>query len=171
MEGKSIIVYYSWVGNTEVVAKEIQRLTGFDIQKIEEKKYRKPGNIVGGAMGAFFSLKSSIKPIDFELASYKNIFLGIQVWAGKTPPAVNRYLSNVSLKNKNVWLFITKSEEKVPQKFIDSVTRRIEKKGGKVINDLSITTKWTPETNIPISTADVEKIINDWLTKSDVLER
>jgi len=171
MEGKSVIVYYSWVGNTEVVAKEIQRLSGFDIQKIEEKKNRKPGNIAGGAMGAFFGLKSSIKPIDFELASYKNIFLGIQVWAGKTPPAVNRYLSNVCLKNKNVWIFVTKSDEKVPQKFIDSVTRRIEKKGGKVMNDLSITTKWTPETSMPISPADVEKIINDWLTKDGVLER
>jgi hypothetical protein len=135
MEGKSIIVYYSWVGNTEVVAKEIQRLTGFDIQKIEEKNIRKPGNIAGGAMGAFFGFKSSIKPIDFELSSYQNIFLGVQVWAGKTPPAVNRYLSKVCLKNKKVWLFITKSDEKVPQKFIDSVTRRIEKKGGKVMND------------------------------------
>lgn len=44
MDKNSAIVYYSWVGNTEVVAKEIQRLTGFDLLKIEEKKERKLGN-------------------------------------------------------------------------------------------------------------------------------
>lgn len=38
MQDNSVIVYYSWVGNTEIVAKEIQRLTGFDIQRIEEKR-------------------------------------------------------------------------------------------------------------------------------------
>jgi hypothetical protein len=114
MEGKSIIVYYSWVGNTEVVAKEIQRLTGYDIQRIEERKHRKFGNIVGGAIGAFLGLKSKIKPMDFSMQSYKNVFLGVQVWAGKTSPAVNRYISSVCFKDKEVRLFITKSDEKEP---------------------------------------------------------
>ena len=107
MEGKSLIVYYSWVGNTEVVAKVIQRLTGFDIHRIQEKKNREAGHIAGGAMGAFLGLKSKIKPMDFTLSAYNNIFLGVQVWAGKTTPAVNRYLSKVCLKDKKVWLFIT----------------------------------------------------------------
>ena len=169
MEGKSVIVYYSWVGNTEVVAKEIQKFTGFDIQKIEENKIREFGKIAGGAMWAFGGLKSHIKPMDYELSSYRNAFLGVQVWAGKTSPAVNRYLHNVNLKDKKVWLFITKSDDKEPQKFIDSITRRIEKKGGKVVNSISITTKWEPKTNIPISTAEVEGRINTWLTEDRVL--
>ncbi|MBN2558594.1 MAG: hypothetical protein JXB33_07580 [Clostridia bacterium] len=169
MEGKSVIVYYSWVGNTEAVAKEIQRITEFDIQKIEEKKNRKFGNIAGGAMSAFLGLKSKIKPMDFTLQSYKNIFLGVQIWAGKTPPAVNRYLSSVSFKDKEVWLFITKSGENVPQGFIDSITRRIEKKGGKVINNISITTKWDPATNIPISPEEVKERISAWLTSCDIM--
>lgn len=37
MEGKSLIVYYSWVGNTAVVAEEIQRVTGFNTLRIFEK--------------------------------------------------------------------------------------------------------------------------------------
>nr|WP_154706101.1 hypothetical protein [Planococcus salinarum] len=53
MKNSSLIVYYSWIGSTEVVAKEIQRLTGFEIQRIEEKKNRKLGKIPGAAMGAF----------------------------------------------------------------------------------------------------------------------
>ncbi|MEI7667561.1 MAG: hypothetical protein WCI62_01020, partial [Erysipelotrichaceae bacterium] len=70
-----VIVYYSWVGNTEVVAKEIQRLTGFELIRIEEKKDRKFGNIMGAAMGAFFGFQSGIKPIDFSLQKYDTVFL------------------------------------------------------------------------------------------------
>lgn len=169
MNTKSLIVYYSWIGNTHVVAKEIQRLTGFDIQRIEEKKNRKFGNIAGGAMGAFLGVKSSIIPMDFTLASYENIFLGVQVWAGKTPPAVNKYLSKVSLKNKRVWLFITKSDDKIPQDYIDKLTRRIEKKGGKVVDNISITTKWDPASNIPISVAEFAEELSVWLKKCGVI--
>jgi flavodoxin len=169
MKQNSLIVYYSWVGNTEVVAKEILRLTGADMQKIEERKDRKLGNIAGGAMSAFLGFKSNIKPMDFSLASYENIFLGLQVWAGRSTPAINRYLSKACFKDKKVWLFITKGDEKEPQKFIDSITKRIEKKGGKVIDTISITTNWEPKTNIPISPEEVEGNIQEWI--SSIKER
>jgi len=164
MKTNSFIVYYSWVGNTEVVAKEIQRLTEFDIQRIEEIKERKLGKIPGAAMGAFFGLKSSLKPMDYSMKEYETIFLGVQVWAGKTTPAVNTFLKNASFQDKNVWLFITKADEKTPIKVIDSITKRIEKKGGNVRDSLSITTKWDPKTNIPIALKDVEGIIHEWLS-------
>jgi flavodoxin len=169
MNTKSMIVYYSWVGNTHVVATEIQRLTGFEVQRIEEKKHRKFGNIAGGAMGAFLGLKSRIMPMDYALTSVENIFLGVQVWAGKTPPAVNKYLSKVSLKNKKIWLFITKSDEKIPQEYIDSITKRIERKGGIVVDSISITTKWDPATNIPITVTEFEEQLRDWLKNCGVM--
>lgn len=169
MKSNSLIVYYSWVGNTEVVAKEIKRLTKFDIQKIEEKKSRKLGSIAGAAMGAFFGFKSNLKPMDFAMEEYDNIFLGVQVWAGNTPPAVNQYLEKASFKDKNVLLFITKADEKIPQKVIDSITNRIKKKGGSVLDSISITTKWDPKTNIPIAPEAVKDIIKDWLIEQHIL--
>ena len=163
MAGKSLIVYYSWVGNTETVAKEIARQTGFDVLKIEEKKDRAKGKIMGAAMSAVFGLKSSLKPTDFSLNGYENIFLGVQIWAGKTTPAINKYLSKANFKNKKVWLFVTKADEKVPHKFIESITRRVEKKGGKVINTISFTMPWDPKKNILISAEDVQDRIKEWL--------
>jgi hypothetical protein len=112
VKDKSLIVYCSWYGDTEVVVKEIQLQTGFDIQKNEEIKERKRGNSMGAAMSAYLGLKSRIKPMDYLLAEYENIFLGVQVWAGKTTPAINKYLSKVSLKGKSVRLFILKADEK-----------------------------------------------------------
>jgi flavodoxin len=168
MSGKSLIVYYSWVGNTEMVAKEIQRQTGFDIQRIEEKKERKKGKIMGAAMGAVLGFKSGLKAMDFMLEDYENIYLGAQVWAGKTTPAINKYLSKVHLKDKKVRLFITKSDKMVPQKVIDSITCRIEKKGGKVIDNISFTTTWEPGKNNVISQEEVKDSIQEWLKKAQI---
>lgn len=170
MKKKSLIVFYSWIGSTEVVAKEIQRLTQFDIQRIVEKKNRKLGNVAGAAMAAVLGVKSSIEPMDFALKEYENVYLGAQVWAGKTTPAVNKYLKKASFKNKKVWLFITKSDEKVPRQVIDSITKRIKKKGGMVVDSISITTKWDPKTNIPIALEQVQEPIQEWLRKSGVLK-
>lgn len=170
MKNSSLIVYYSWIGSTEVVAKEIQRLTGFDIQRIEEKKTRKLGKVPGAAMVAVLGLKSRIKPMDFALEEYENIFLGAQVWAGKTSPAINNYLKKASFKNKKVWLFLTKGDEKVPQQVIDSITKRIEKKGGIVVDSMSITTKWDPKVNKPIAREEVEKPVFDWLERNGILK-
>jgi flavodoxin len=166
MNKKSAIIYYSWIGNTEVVAKEIQRLTGYDLIKIQEKKERKLGNIMGPALCALLGLQSNIEPLDFSLADYDNVYLGTPVWAGKTTPAINRFISKANFKGKNIWIFITKADEKVPQKVIDSVKRRIEKKGGTVMDCLSLTTKWDPKTNIPTSVEDIRSDIQVWIEKA-----
>ena len=166
MPGKSLIVYYSWIGNTQVVAQEIQRQTGFDIQRIEEKKQRKRGKIMGAAMGAFLGLKSRLKPIDFSLKNVENIFLGAQVWAGKTTPAINKFLSKGRFKDKKVWLFVTRADGKVPCKVIDTVTRRIENKGGKVIDSISFIKSWDPQKNDLISQVEIKDSIRDWLSRT-----
>lgn len=167
MTGKSLIVYYSWVGNTEIVARELQRQTGFDIKKVEEKKERKQKKIMWAAMGAMFGLESSLKSMDFSLVDYDNIFLGAQVWAGKTTPAINKYLRKAQLKDKKVWLFITKADKDIPQKVIDSIARRIEKKGGKVMDAISFTTAWEPGKPASISPEEVRESIQQWLKKAE----
>ena len=60
MGKNSVIIFYSWVGNTEAAAKAIQKITGYDLLKIEEKKERKHGNIMGAAMSAFLGFQSNI---------------------------------------------------------------------------------------------------------------
>lgn len=168
MVKNGVIIYYSWIGNTKVSAEEIHRLTSFDLLRIEEKKVRQFGNIMGAAMGAFFGLRSNIKAMDLSLKNTDNIFIGTPVWAGKTPPAFNKFLSKANFKGKHVWVFITKADEKIPQKVIESINIRIEKKGGKVMDSLSLTTQWDPKTNIPITAEEVRTIIQDWIKSIDL---
>jgi flavodoxin len=167
MDKKGIIIYYSWIGNTQVVAEEIKRITSFNLLRIEEKKERKFKNIMVPAMSAFFGLKSNIKPLDYSLGMVDNVFLGAQVWAGKTTPAINKFLSKANFKGKNVWVFITKADENIPQKVIDSITKRIEKRGGIVMDSLSLTTKWDPKTNIPVTAEEIRTPLQNWIKDID----
>lgn len=138
----SLIIYYSWLGNTKVVAEEILKFTGGDILRIEETKERKTGaGFASSAIAAVFGMHSKLKSMDFEFEKYDHIFLGTQVWAGRSTPAINSFVKKANLHNKNVYLFITKADEKVPRKVIDSLTKRIRKGGGKVVDSFSITTK------------------------------
>lgn len=138
----SLVIYYSWLGNTKVVAEEIQKLTGGDMVRIEETKERKTGaGFASAAMSAFFNMKSKLKPLNFEFEKYNPIFLGTQVWAGHSTPAMNSFIKETNFQNKSVYLFITKADEKEPEKVIGSLVKRIEKRGGTVVDTLSITTK------------------------------
>ena len=165
MAGKSVIVYYSWVGNTAAVAKEIQVQTGFDLMAIEEWKERSQAGIGGAAMAGFFGFKSRIKPMDFALPEVDQLLLGAQVWATRTTSPINSYLNRASFKGKNVWLFITHADENVPQKIIDSITARIAKKGGIVADCISFTTKM--DTVIPLENFQGE--LQRWLAKNGML--
>jgi flavodoxin len=160
---KNLIVYYSWTGNTEVIANEIQKLTGGAIQKIEEYKKRKSGaGFMGAAFTALIGLKSRIKPMDLSLNGYDNIFIGGQVWAGRSTPAINTFISRAKLSGKKVYLFLTKADDKVPQKVIDSMTQRIERRGGKVIDSFSATTKM----GSVISTEEIRPQLSEWIEKT-----
>jgi len=140
MESRTLITYYSWYGNTESVAKEIQALTGYDSIAIVEKKERKKSNMPLSALTALLGLRSRLMPMDFNLDEYDRILLGCQVWAWHSTPAINSFISKANFKGKKVFLFITKADDKVPQKVIDSITSKICSKGGEVADSLSITT-------------------------------
>ncbi len=163
---KNLVVYYSWMGNTEAVAKEIHTLVGGDLKKLEEVKERKSGaGFMGAAFSALVGMKSRLKPMDFSLKGYDNVFLGLQVWASRSTPAINAFISKADLKGKKVYLLITKADSKVPQKVIDSVTKRIENRGGKVVDSFSVTTKMknviTPEA--------IKESASEWIKKLNIV--
>jgi len=160
--GKNLVFYYSWLGNTKVIAEEISKLINADIRRIEEKKERKKGVGFGtAALGAILGLKSRLKPLGFTLDGYSNIFLGVQVWAAHSAPAVNAFIGKSDFTGKRVYIFITKADEKVPQKVIDSISGRIVKRGGTVVDTLSITTR----IDRVINNEDVIKQVREWVGK------
>ncbi len=161
---KTIVIYYSWMGNTEAVAKVIQQMVGGDIKKVEEVKQRKKSGFGLAAFSALVGLKSKLKSMDFSLKGYENVFIGTPVWAAHSTPAINTFLSKADLKNKKIHLFITKADDKEPQKVYDSLANRIEKHGGKVADRFSVTTKM----NEVITPESVKESVSEWIKKANI---
>ncbi len=158
----SIIVYYSWMGNTEVVAKELNKIIGGDLVKVEEIKNRNAGiGFAGAAISALLGLKSKLNSMDFSLKGYDNIFLGGQVWAGHSTPAINSFINKADFSNKNVYLLLTGADDKVPQKVIDSIKKRVEDRGGRFVDSIFITTQM----NSVISPEAAREMITTWIDK------
>lgn len=121
---KSLIAYYSRkgnnyvggsivnlpVGNTEVVAKKIQELTGGDLFQIETVKAY-PEDYTATTRVAQVEMNDEARPeltesID-NLDSYEVIYLGYPNWWGTMPMAVYTFLEAYDFSNKTIILFCT----------------------------------------------------------------
>jgi flavodoxin len=157
---KDLVVFYSWTGNTRVVASELAAKTGADLKEIEEVKPRK--KIIGFITGAFQAVtgrKSKIKPLDFNPDEYDRLFIGSPVWASHNAPAINSFLSVAGLKGKKVYLFFTLADDKPPVTAIASLTKKIAEQGGEVIDTLAVRT----EMNKTLTPEKVSPKVTEWL--------
>ena len=101
---------YVDVGNTEIVARMLQELTGADIFKIEQAKpYAKDYNTCieeakeDQRRDARPELKSCPKSID----GYDTIYLGYPNYWGTMPMAVFTFLERYDFTGKTIWPFCT----------------------------------------------------------------
>ncbi|MDP3143343.1 MAG: flavodoxin [Candidatus Omnitrophota bacterium] len=107
---KSIIIYYSYSGNTKKVAEilaEHLKQNG-EVETIELKALDESSNFFKQGNRALKKVRAQIADTKFDLAQYDLICLGTPVWAFGPAPAMNAYLDKCSgLGNKEVVLFCT----------------------------------------------------------------
>lgn len=80
---KGLVLYYSYSGNTEKVAKMIQRATGFDIAEIKPvKNYEGDYNSVvnQGKKEVDNRVEPEIVDLKCDLSQYDTVVLGSPVW-------------------------------------------------------------------------------------------
>lgn len=157
-----VVVYYSWTGNTRIVAEEIGHQLDADVLEIKEKKVRKRGNIPKAALSAILGIRSQIEN-NIDIRGYEEIFIGAQVWAGHITPPINRYLENVDLRNKKVWLFVTRADDKPPEKVIEKLTKKVHRRGGTLEGVFSIQTPALINNDICITHSEVRDNVTKWL--------
>lgn len=105
-----LILYYSQTGTTSVVAEELQRQTGADIERFDvEQVY--DGNFEQTIERVRHERESGIvpalKPLQSAVSDYDVIFLGYPIWFGTYAPPVMALLSSVDFKGKTVVPFCT----------------------------------------------------------------
>ena len=105
---KSLIIYYSLDGNTHMIAEQIKNSVNGDILRLKPvHDNTKKGlfKILSGGKQVLRHEKPELETFDINPEEYDLIFIGTPVWAGTFTPALNTFLSETVIKDKNIVLF------------------------------------------------------------------
>ena len=111
---KAAIVYYSMLGNSELVAGKIAERLEADIIRIEpDKAYPDKGamKFIWGGKSAVMGEKPRLKPYEFDPDKYDVVIIGFPVWAGRPAPPVRTFVEEFKerLRGKRLAAFACQS--------------------------------------------------------------
>lgn len=107
---KTLVVYYSYSGNTKQVVDMIKEKKNFDVLEIKpvndySDDYQKVVDDEEAKMDMDEIIE--IKDINVNLDEYEKVLLGTGVWWYKITPAIRSFLNKYDLKDKVIVPFIT----------------------------------------------------------------
>ena len=105
---KTAVIYYSFEGNSALVAKAIKDALNADIFEIKTTSGKKRAGFAKYVWGGFQVIthkKPELKPLSIDLKSYDLIILGTPVWASSPTPAMSSFLSRTKITGKKMALF------------------------------------------------------------------
>ena len=107
---KALVLYYSQTGTTQVLAEELQKQLGVDIERIEAVNPY-DGDFQATIQRGGEELKSGevpeIKPIQANLADYDVIFIGYPIWFGTYAMPIATLVKENDFAGKTVVPFCT----------------------------------------------------------------
>lgn len=107
---KTLILYYSYGGNTKKIAEQIQASIEADIAEIKtvEPYVGSYDDVVDlGKIQIDEGYMPEIKPLEIDFDEYDKILLGTPVWWYTYAPAIKTCLKQYDFTNKTVYPFIT----------------------------------------------------------------
>lgn len=93
---KTLIVFYSYTGNTRRIARALASADSVDAVEIADTK--RPGKLKAFASGCFAAMRGKswpIQPLTSDLTEYDRLILLSPIWAGNPPPAFNALLEQL----------------------------------------------------------------------------
>ena len=128
---KTLIIYYSQHGSTEVVARTLAKELKTDILEVTDLKNRSGfKNKLTSCIDSIKETKTEIAPSEVDLTEYDSIYIGTPTWAGKPTPAINGGIEGLTgCQGKHAFVLLTcKSTESGEQALI-SMVERLKAKG------------------------------------------
>lgn len=107
---KTLILYYSYGGNTRRIAEMIQKELGGDLAEIETvKPYTGSYEAIvdQGQREVNSGFMPRLKPLLVDVRGYDRVILGSPVWWYTFAPAMNTFLHENDLAGKEIWPFAT----------------------------------------------------------------
>lgn len=105
---KNLIVFYSFEGNTRLIAEAIAEEAGADILELKPEKVMKSRGFMKyfwGGKAAMMKEKPSLCPFDKNPMDYDFLFIGTPVWAFTYAPALKTFFSGYPVSGKKIALF------------------------------------------------------------------
>lgn len=141
MDIKSIIIYYSYSGNTHkvanILAEDLRRSSQVDILRLQALD--ESDSFFAQALRALKHSRGKIKEAKLDLSGYDRICLGTPVWAFAPVPAVNTYLDQCSgIEGKDVIIFTTYGSGTGNTRCLNYMQRALSQKGAKGFRRFSI---------------------------------
>jgi flavodoxin len=109
---KTLIVYYSLSGNTELIATEIAPILHATVLRLKPVKDHQAGKFMTffwGGMEAKMAKTPALEPYEIKLADYDLIVLGSPVWAWTIAPPLRSFVEREKhhLLGKKIALFMS----------------------------------------------------------------
>ena len=130
------IVYYSKNSNTEILAKLLEEKYKGKLIKLEEQTKRRGffGFIKSGYQASTGRQSKLINKPWEDIEDCGELYLCTPIWAGKTTPAMNKFLANAEFENKDVIIVTMMADPKLngASNVHEHMKAIVEEKGGKV---------------------------------------
>ena len=110
MSKKSLVLFYSWSGNTRRIARIIAEKTGADLRELQpETPYSQNYNAVLSQAKQEIQQKQypALRPIDMDWNAYDVVYLGTPNWWSSIAPPVSSFLHEVMPTDKTIIPFCT----------------------------------------------------------------
>lgn len=126
---KSIIVYFTHSGNTELAARNLAKITGADIVRLLPAEPYTAADVDWVNEQSRCTqehlnqtLRPAIKPLDVDFSQYDTVFIGFPIWWHEEPAVIRTFLDNTDLKGKVLYPFCTSYES--PMSEADSTLQK-----------------------------------------------
>lgn len=136
-DSRTLVVYFSRSGNTELMALKIAKTFRAKLVHLEASDYRI------GFRGWINALKDSqtqhavITPETFDLSRFETIFIGSPIWWYSPAPPVWQFVSSNDFSGKKVVLFNT-FNSLFKAEYIDQFKAEVEAKGGRFLKHIYV---------------------------------
>ena len=124
----TLIVYYSYEGNTELVATVLSDRLGADllsIKPVKEMKTKGFSKYFWGGSQVFMRRSPDLLSMEKDIDDYKNIIIGTPVWAFSYAPPIRSLLNSRKINGKKVAVYCC--HQGGPGNTIEKMISKLEK--------------------------------------------
>ena len=134
---KTLVVYFSRSGSTELMAYQIAEIKNAALITLEAPDYKLGFKGWIRAMMNSRNTKARISNHKIDLTGYDTIYIGSPIWLYSPAPPVFEFVKNNDFTSKKVVLF-NSLNSKFDQKYIDTFSLLVRKNGGNMIRHIYV---------------------------------